>query len=417
MSQHLLTDTLIVVGISYKKTDTQTRGLFNLSEDQQFALIDELKALGGSNILVISTCNRTEIYCSDLSSKILLKKLSLHSGGPINILKEIAFEKSGNKAVHHLFNVGCGLDSQIIGDVEIIGQVKKSYLISKRLEVDNSFLDRLINAVIKASKRIKSKTELSSGATSVSFSGVQYIRENVRDLSEKKIVLFGLGKMGRNTCENLVKHSKHSSITLINRNVERAEVLGHKYKVVSKGISELQTEIEDCDILFVATGAQYHTVTKQMLKRRKPILILDLSMPRNVDPAAESLSGVQLLHIDALSALANKSLSDRLKHLPSAKAIVKKQQEEFFEWVYSRKYVPVLNALNCRLKGFKDTELDKLFKEVDENHHSGLMHVTDKLVQKITGQIANHLRNNSQKPESELEALQDIFQLQKVTSK
>jgi len=123
------------------------------------------------------------------------------------------------------------------------------------------------------------------------------------------------------------------------------------------------------------------------------------------------------LHIDALSALANKSLSDRLKHLPSAKAIVKKQQEEFFEWVYSRKYVPVLNALNCRLKGFKDTELDKLFKEVDENHHSGLMHVTDKLVQKITGQIANHLRNNSQKPESELEALQDIFQLQKVTSK
>ena len=405
----------VVIGVSYKKTETETRGLYSLCIDSQKKLIHKLQNQGGDNILVISTCNRTEIYCEGLKVDLLSAALSEVSGGPLDILKDIAFIKEGRSAVKHLFSVGCGLDSQIIGDFEIIGQVKKAFALSMECCSSNAFLDRLVSLVIKASKRIKSETDLSSGATSVSFSGVQYIRSHVEDLSEKKILLYGLGKMGRNTCENLVKHSKHNSITLINRSSEKAENLSKKYSVVSKEISALQEEIDACDIMFVATGAHAPTVTQQMLKREKPILILDLSLPRNVEPAAEELQNVKLIHLDQLSQIANQVLADRLTHLPQALEILKEEYAEFAEWLDSRKIVPVLHALNSRFKGYKDNELGKMLKEVDSSQHESIIAVTDKLVQKITGQIANHLRNKSTKPDKEIEAIQDIFKLDELT--
>ena len=405
----------LVIGVSYKKTETETRGLYSICIDTQKKLINQLQNLGGDNILVISTCNRTEVYCEGLLADQLIVALSDVSVGPLDTLREIVFVKREKSAIKHLFSVGCGLDSQIIGDFEIIGQVKKAFSLSIECFSSKAFLDRLVSLVIKASKRIKSETALSSGATSVSFSGVQYIRSHVENLSEKKILLYGLGKMGRNTCDNLVKHSKHNSITLINRSSEKAEHLSKKYRVISKDISDLQQEIDMCDIMFVATGAQTPIVNKEMLRREKPIVILDLSIPRNVDPSVEDLENVKLIHLDQLSRIANRVLADRLTHLPQALEILKEEYAEFVEWLDSRKIVPVLNALNSRLKGYKDNELGKMLKEVDSSQHENIIAVTDKLVQKITGQIANHIRNNSTKPETEIEAIQDIFKLQEVT--
>ena len=402
----------IVIGVSYKKTETETRGLYSLSKDSQKKVILELLQLGGDNILVMSTCNRTEIYCEGLTSSKLQEVLSKISGGSLDILNQIAFVKEGISAIKHMFSVGCALESQIIGDFEIIGQVKKSFALSLETQSSNTLLHRLVNFVIKASKRIKSETHLSSGATSVAFSGVQYIRDHVEELESKKIMLFGLGKMGSNTCENLVKHSKHNSITLINRSEEKSINLSKKYNVVSRDITSLQDEIDVCDIMFVATGAQEYTVTPQMLHRKKPILILDLSLPRNVDPKAESLEHVTIIHLDELSQLANKVLADRLTHLPMALEILKEEYAEFKEWLDSRKIVPVLNALNTKIKGYRDNELSKILKDVDASQHSNIVAVTDKLVLKITGQIANHLRNNSTKPESDIAAIQDIFKLE-----
>jgi glutamyl-tRNA reductase len=404
----------IVIGVSYKKTETETRGLYSLDLDSQKELVHHLQNLGGDNILVISTCNRTEVYAEGLEVSTLQEALCSISGGPLKTLEEKAFVKKGLSAVKHLFSVGCGLDSQIIGDFEIIGQVKKAFALSRECSSSKAFLDRLVSLVIKASKRIKSETSLSSGATSVSFSGVQYIRNEVEDLSDKKILLFGLGKMGRNTCENLVKHSKPSCITLVNRSSEKAENLSKKYSVTSREISHLQEEIDAADIMVVATGAQTPTVTHAMLNRSKPILILDLSLPRNVDPATADIDGVTLVHLDVLSKIANQALAERLTHLPQALEILKEEYAEFTEWLDSRKIVPVLHALNSRLKGYKDNELNKMLKEIDSAQHDRIIQVTDKLVQKITGQIANHLRNNSTKQEAEIKAIEGIFKLEEL---
>ena len=146
----------------------------------------------------------------------------------------------------------------------------------------NGYLERLTNSVIQSSKRIKTETSISSGATSVAFASVQYILSHVQNISNKNILLFGTGKIGANTCENLVKHTQNDHITLINRTKERAEKIGSKFPVIVKPYSELTSAIYDSDILIVATGAQAPTISKDLILNSKPLLILDLSIPRNV---------------------------------------------------------------------------------------------------------------------------------------
>ena len=138
----------------------------------------------------------------------------------------------------------------------------------------NAFSERLINAVIQASKRIKTETEISSGATSVSFASVQYILKNIENVSSKNILLFGTGKIGRSACENLIKHTKNSHITLINRTKDKAEKIAGKFNLIVKDYGDLQEEINKTDILIVATGAQNPTIDKYIIQTNKPLLIL-----------------------------------------------------------------------------------------------------------------------------------------------
>ena len=155
--------------------------------------------------------------------------------------QKVAFVYKNHEAISHMFRVGTGLDSQILGDFEIISQLKSAFVQSKNYELANTFLERLVNAVIQASKKIKTETGISSGATSVAFAAVQFIFKNVPDINSKNILLFGTGKIGRNTCENLVKHTKHEQITLINRTKDKAEKIAKKLNVMllySNSLSE-----------------------------------------------------------------------------------------------------------------------------------------------------------------------------------
>ena len=199
----------------------------------------------------------------------------------------------------------------------------------------NSFLERLVNSVIQASKKIKTQTEISSGATSVSFASVQYIFKNVEDIANKNILLFGTGKIGRNTCENLVKHTKHEQITLINRTKDKAEKLAQKLNVIVKDYADLQLELQKADVVVVATGAQNPTVDKAILNLKKPLLILDLSIPKNVNENVKDIEGVTLIHMDHLSQMTDETLENRKLHIPQAEAIIEEIKEEFIAVSYT----------------------------------------------------------------------------------
>src|SRR5215216_1578663 len=214
-----------ITGINYKKSDACTRGQYAISNEQYSSLLNEAAKLGLNELFVLSTCNRTEIYGFAQNIQQLIHLLCSQTQGCIATFKNLAYIKSGEKAVEHLFQVAAGLDSQILGDYEIVGQIKLAAKFSKEHGFIGAFTERLVNSVLQSSKLIKNNTELSGGTVSVSFAAVQYIRNRVTDFSTKNILLLGVGKIGRNTCKNLVDYLENKNITLINRTEEKATAL------------------------------------------------------------------------------------------------------------------------------------------------------------------------------------------------
>lgn len=311
--------------------------------------------------------------------------------------------------------MGTGLDSQILGDFEIISQLRQSFNRSKKQEIANPFLERLCNSVIQASKRIKNETDISSGATSVAFASVQYIINNIPDISEKNILLFGTGKIGRNTCENLIKHTKNSHITLINRTKDKAERIAGKFNLVVKNYGDLQTEIRNTDVLIVATGAQSPTISKELIYTKKPLLILDLSIPKNVSDNVTDLENVTVIHLDHLSQMTDDTLEKRKESVPQAEAIIEEVKEEFIKWLETRKFAPVIKALKKKLKTMKDEELDFQSKKLSDFNSVQADIISERIIQKITKQFANHLKDTEIDSDTSLELIQRVFQLELET--
>ena len=278
----------------------------------------------------------------------------------------------------------------------------------------NSFLERLVNAVIQASKRVKNETELCSGATSVAFASVHYIFNTVSDLQNKNILLFGTGKIGRNTCENLVKHTKNENITLINRTKTKAEKIAGKFNLIVKDYVDLQVEIQRADVLVVATGAQNPTIDKSLLNLKKPLLILDLSIPKNVDENVKQLEGVTLIHMDHLSQLTDETIEKRKEQIPFAEAIIAEIREEFVSWMKSRKFAPTIHALKEKLNTIKNNELSFQRKKITNFDEEQAEIISNRIIQKITTHFANHLKDDNTTVDESIEWIERVFQIETI---
>ena len=387
-----------VVGICHKNADLATRGAFSLDKNQTEGLLLQAKLDGVEELMVISTCNRTELMGIVHDPIKFVDYLCSFSGGDISLFLKKGYVLSDQQAFDHVFRLGCGLESQIVGDFEIIGQLKKAFSNSKKLQIVNGFSERLVNAVIQSSKRIKTETQLSSGATSVSFASVHYILRNVTQVRQKNILLFGTGKIGRNTCENLIKHTQNDQIVLVNRSEESAQKVAGKFNLVVKKIEVLNSEIEKSDIMIVATGAKDITVEASMMPKDKPLLILDLSVPSNVDPQLKELQNITLVNLDELSQLTNDTLKKREQFIPNANKILNEVKAEFFQWVDHRKFAPTLKALKQKL-------LD------GQREEQGEVQEFSQIVYRLTGKVASYLKENPSKADQTMALLQHVYQL------
>ncbi len=403
------------VGLSYKKADAEMRGKFSLNAEGKHNVLQQAKQEGISSLIVISTCNRTEIYGFAQHPFQLIKLLCDNSQGTVEEFQRVAFVYKNNEAINHLLRVGTGLDSQILGDFEIISQIKTGFAESKSMDLTNSFIERLINCTIQASKRIKNETELSSGATSVSFASVQYIMNNVPDIQNKNILLFGTGKIGRNTCENLVKHTKNEHITLINRTKDKAEKIAGKFNLLVKDYDVLPLEIPKADILVVATGAQTPTIDKDILVLNKPLLILDLSIPKNVHDNAREIEGVTVIHLDDLSKITDDTLENRKKHIPAAEAIIAETEEDFVSWMNARKFAPTIHALKEKLNIIKDSELNFQRKKISNFDEEQAEIISQRIIHKITTHFANHLKDRDTMVDESIEWIEKVFRIENTT--
>jgi len=381
-----------VVGINYKKTDATIRGQFAIGNEQYEKILALAPSYHLSDLFILSTCNRTEIYGFADDAAQLVNLLCTQTAGDRATFVELVYIKRGKTAVEHLFQVAAGLDSQILGDYEIVGQIKQAVKFSRERHFIGSFSERLVNCVLQSSKSIKNQTALSGGTVSVSFSAIQYIREKMAVLDGKKILVLGTGKMGRNTCRNMVDYLGTHNITLINRTEERAAELAAEVNVHYAPWDQLPAEIASSDIILVATNAEQPTLLRSHLEGRGDKLIIDLSIPCNVEESVTSLPGISLINVDELSKMKDETLLKREAEVPKAKAIIAEHIAELMEWQEMRRHVPVLKAVKTKLK---ELHTCPIFNRLSGEPFPFTTH-TDEQIQRVLNGMATKMRHHNQ---------------------
>lgn len=399
------------IGVSYKKADANTRGKFSLSKENQAALLEMAKEKHFEAVFVLSTCNRTEI-CGFAEHPYQLIQLLCHfSEGSVEEFASISNVYKNQDAIHHLFRIGTGLESQILGDYEIVGQLRQAFKLAKSHQTTNAYLERLVNSVLQASKKVKNDTRLSSGTTSVSYAAVQYIIKNLPDYNSKNILVFGLGKMGKHTCKNLAEYTQNKSVCLINRTEEKAVEFVKAHRTIRKSVlAELNQEIEKADVLIVSSGANKPTITKENISADKELLILDLSMPENVAREVTNYNGVSLVNVDELSKITDETLVARKKEIPKAEAIIEKHKLEFNDWLNNRRFTPAITALKKSLETIKNDEINFHRKKITDFDENQAEQLTSRFIQKITTQFVKHLKEEETSVSQSLEVIHKVFQ-------
>ena len=402
-----------LVGIDHRSATVDIREKFSLSEAQASHIIHDYKQIGGDGIMVVSTCNRTEIYAFGNCPRDIIALFCKHTETDQALFYRFQNIKQNRDAIEHLFKVSSGMESKILGDFEIIGQIKKSFQFARELAGHNAFIERLVNSAVQTSKKIKNKTQLSTGAASVAFVAVQkikqYIKENSIDESSK-VVLVGTGKIGRTACENLVNQTGLKDITLINRTDEKAERLAERFGVNHMDYSHLEDTLDAADIVIVATGALTPTVVHSQFKTEKARLLLDLSVPRNVDVALYNNPNFEVVDVDALSAIAEEGMERRKAEIPAAEEIINEMINDFYIWLESRRVAPTLNAVRQKMEAWKSKEVQAILKKYPELNAEHADILADQLLNRITGQFAKGLKTGTNMSE-DLRTIHHIFEI------
>ena len=398
------------ISVSYKKAEALIRGKFSLTKEAQIELLKEAKEHEIDGIFVLSTCNRTEITGFAEHPFQLIKLLCKYSNGTVEEFSQVSNVYKNQEAITHLFRMGTGLDSQILGDYEIVGQLRQAFKQAKEHKTTNAYFERLLNHVMQASKRVKNETRLSSGTTSVSYAAVQYIIRNLSNYNAKNMLVFGLGKMGKHTCKNLAEYTQNKAVSLINRTDEKATEFVKEHPSIRKAsIQNLNQEIEKSDVLIVSTGANKPTITAAQIPSDKEILILDLSMPANVAAEVKELKNVTLVNVDELSKVTDETLAIRQKEVPVAEAIIEAHKVEFNEWLNHRRFTPAVSALKKSLETIQKDEIafhKKKLKGFDEEQAEA---ITSRFIQKITTQFVKHLKDDKTSVPESIEVVRKMF--------
>lgn len=403
------TSNFAVLSISYEKADAETRGKFSFFDEHIKDFVQRVQAKELGDAFVVSTCNRTEIYTTTPNYLLVAEEFCKTVGVGLMDFMKYANILKREDALTHLFRVSAGLESQIIGDFEIIGQIKKAYNRFKRERKNaNPYLERAINSAIQISKKIKNETEISNGATSVSYAAVHYILNQQKQLSDKNILLLGVGEIGQNTVENLVKHIYKPKVKIANRTAEIAEKIAGKYDIPYIPFEDFQEELNQTDILIVATSASKPIITPQHFSGNKKMLVIDLSIPNNVEKSVGEIAGIELVDVDILSQHISSTMEQRKKEIPKAEKIIKEMSKDFAGWEKKRKLAPNIHHFKAVLKNMERNEMHNIYKkhryiQIDD------MELSDKMIQKITNRFAKYIIDNPWKAEEVSKLMHEIL--------
>ncbi|HXU06196.1 MAG TPA: glutamyl-tRNA reductase [Polyangia bacterium] len=418
---------LLLIGVSHKTAPVAVRERLAVEPDAIAAALAELTALSAvREAAMISTCNRVELYVAaddaDRAATDLGHVLARRAGVAVADLAEHLYQHRDSAAVRHLFRVASSLDSLVIGEPQILGQTKQAY--------DDAVQHGTAGVVLRAcfeegafrvARRVRRETAIARNPVSVSSVAVDFARQVVGDFSRKRVLIVGAGKMSELAARTLRTHG--ATLTVVNRTRARAEELASRFGADVADWNDLHGALGAADIVIASTGAQRPVLTFDLLKqvrkqrRGRPLCLLDIAVPRDVEPTASELDGIYLFDIDDLQKQASEHRAEREEEAAEAEAVVEEELGRFVKRWRSRQRGPVVSALQTHFHGIARAEVMRLSGGVDEKERKARLDMAESLVKKLLHLPMTALRDDDpDEAVSLVQALQRLFSLSPVAA-
>jgi glutamyl-tRNA reductase len=420
---------IITIGINYKTAPIEVREkvAFAPSElqDAMCSLKNEKSILEN---IIVSTCNRTEIYAvvdqvhtgQYYMKRFLLQRFGLKD----EELSPYLIIKTGNDAINHLFTVASGLDSMVIGETQILGQVKDSYLLAQENHVIGTIFNQLFKQAITFAKKVHSETGIGENAVSVSYAAVELSKKIFSNLKGCNVLIVGAGKMSNLALQNLYSQGV-GKVTVINRTMENAIKLADQFNGIGKGLDSLEDSLKEADIVISSTGSKEYVITEKMIhkiekyRKGKPLFLVDIAVPRDIEPSIHNINSAFLYDIDDLQGIVAENLAEREREAVKIKQAIVEEIDNFQSWLSLLGVVPVISALREKALDIQADTMSSLERKLPHLSERDL-----KIIQKHTKSIVNQLLRDpimkakemgtSKQSEAQIALFKEIFNLDEI---
>jgi glutamyl-tRNA reductase len=418
-------DRFKAISLSYKNAPIQIREAIALDENVIIDLLETIREHFNliEEAVILSTCNRTEVYYvsnkdffSDIIKLIGIKKNLPQIDGYTSF-----FEKfSNNNAVQRLFDVALGLEAQVIGDMQIVNQVKRAYQLSADMHMAGPFLHRLMHSIFYTNKRIVQETAFRDGAASVSYAAIELVEELTSHIVDPKILAIGLGEIGTDVCKSLAA-AKFKDVAIANRSSEKALAIAETCGFKTIEFSETFEAIKDADVIISSLSGDNFMITRDFINT---LLIpgykyfIDLGVPRSIEQTIENDPGVLLFNIDNIKSKTTEALKKRMAAIPKARAIISESIKEFSSWSKEMEVSPTIKRFKESLEKIRRDEIARHLKDLDEKESLVVDKITKNILQKIIKLPALHLKAACKRGEAEnlIGVLNELFDLEKESA-
>ncbi len=387
---------IVVVGLSHKTAPIEVREKLNFPESTLPAALGKLMSYEGvRESLIVSTCNRVEIYASVQESAKGIDRIkqfvSDYHGLSREALEQSLYVYPDAQGVRHTFRVASSLDSMVLGEAQILGQLKDAFDTALKTKTTSTILNKLIKKAISVAKRVRTETRLAEGAVSISSAAVELAKKIFGDLDGKHVMLLGAGEMAELAAQHLLGNGV-KNIMVANRTFERAEELAKEFKGDAIRFEHFPDALVMVDILICATGAPHYVVSREMIvralkeRRNKPIFMIDISNPRNIDPEVDKVDNVYLYDIDDLQSKVDVNTEGRAREAEKAEDIVAQEVETYLQWERGLDAVPTIVDLREKVEDVRKRELEKTLgslSSISDDHRRAIEAMSQAIVNKL----------------------------------
>ncbi|OCC15441.1 Glutamyl-tRNA reductase [Dissulfuribacter thermophilus] len=411
MSQGFKQQTILLIGVNHKTAPVEVREPLALkgAEEEPVKLFAQIPPV--DEVLFLSTCNRVEVLFTSTDPKralIELKELwAQKSGLPVPTIDEHVYEYRNEDAIRHIFMVASSLDSMVVGEPQILGQLKDAYRHASDFKTTGMVLNRLLHKAFSVAKKVRTETKIGSQAVSISYAAVELARKIFGELSDKVAMLIGAGEMAELAAQHLISNGVKGLI-VANRTLERAVELSTQLGGDAIGLDEIEDALVKADIVISSTGAPGLVLTKDQVKRamrprrHRLLFLIDIAVPRDIDPAINDIENVYLYDIDDLKGVVEENKQERAKEAKKAERMVEEELLKFLSWMKTLDVLPVIQGIQEKAEAIRRRELERSKKylgNLSDDQLEAIERLTNSIVQKILHDPIVCLRKNASNEE------------------